>query len=367
MARLVAQALEEGALGLSSGLFYAPGSYADHHELASLAEVAARHGGLYASHIRNEAGGHEAAVEEAIAVARATGVRLEISHLKLVDRTHWGQAERLLARLDATRAEGVDLGWDQYPYLAGATSLDAVLPPASHAGGTAAMLERLRDPQARAEIAQALAAGDELNWESVVASSGWEQIFLTFYPPQPELAGRTIAEIAAERRVDPLDAALDLIVESEAQAAMVVFCMDEGDVATILCHPNTAVATDAEALAADGPLAEGVPHPRAYGTYPRVLARYVREQRLLTWEAAIHRMTALPASRLNLHDRGTVREGTFADLVVFDPATIADTATFTDPHRYPEGIRHVVVNGRLVVHDSKQTDELPGRVLGRKA
>jgi N-acyl-D-amino-acid deacylase len=363
MVRLLAQALEEGALGLSSGLFYAPGSYADHEEIAALARVAAAHGGLYASHVRNESTGLMAALEEVVAVGRATGVRVEVSHLKLGARPLWGGAGRLLAWLEAVRDEGVDLGWDQYPYTAAATSLDSLVPPAFHAGGTTAMLARLRDPQVRAEIAQILTGGGSSEWENTIESSDWEDILLSFYPPRPELAGRTLADIAAG--ADPLETALDLIVESEAQAAMVHFCMDEDDVAAILRHSQTAVVTDAEALAADGPLAEGVPHPRAYGSYPRVLARYVREQGLLSWEEAIRKMTSLPAARAGLRDRGVVREGAFADLVVLDPQTVADTATYTEPHRYPVGIRHVLVNGRFAVRDGEQTDERPGQVLRR--
>ncbi len=364
MAHLLTQALEEGALGLSSGLFYAPGSCADHDEIAALARVAAAHGGLYASHVRNESAGLTAALQEAVAVGRATGVRTEIAHLKLGARPQWGGADRLLAWLDGIRAGGVDLGWDQYPYTAAATSLDALVPPAFHAGGTEALLARLRDPQARAEIGRMLTAGGAPDWENMIESSTWDDIVLSFYPPRPELAGRTLAEIAAG--TDPLETALDLILESEAQAAMVHFCMDEGDVAAILRHPHTAIVTDAEALAVDGPLAEGVPHPRAYGTYPRVLARYVRERGLLSWEEAVRKMTSLPAARLGLRDRGVVREGAFADLVVLDPETIADTATFTRPHRYPAGIRHVLVNGQLAVADGELTAARPGRVLRRE-
>jgi N-acyl-D-amino-acid deacylase len=362
MARLLAQTLEEGALGLSSGLFYAPGSYADHEEIAALAQVAATYGGLYASHIRNESAGLMDALQEAVAVGRATGVRVEVAHLKLGARPQWGGAGRLLAWLDSVRAEGVDLGWDQYPYTASATSLDALVPPAFHAGGTEALLARLRDPRTRSEIGRML-AGDAPGWENTMESSTWKEILLSFYPPEPELAGRTLDDVAATAGADPLEMALDLIVESGAQAGMVHFCMDEGDVAAILRHPNTAVVTDAEALAADGPLAEGAPHPRAYGTYPRVLARYVREQQVLTWEEAVRKMTSLPASRTGLRDRGVVREGAFADLVVLDPETVADAATFTEPHRYPAGIHHVVVNGQFAVRDGVQTEARSGRVL----
>lgn len=367
MAQLLAQALEEGGLGLSSGLFYAPGSYADHEEMVALARVAAAQGGLYASHVRNEAAGIYDSVDEAVAVGRGAGVRVQISHLKLAGRDQWGQAPRLLARLEAARAGGVDVGWDQYPYPASATSLDSVVPPPFHAGGTDGLLARLRDPAARAEIAAALVGHQAGDWESVLEGSGWDRILLSFYPPGPELAGRSVADIAAGRDREPVETALDLILESGAQAAMIHFSMDEEDVAAILQHPLTAVVTDAEAVAADGPLAEGVPHPRAYGTYPRVLARYVRERGLLGWEEAVRRMTSLPAGRLGLRQRGVVREGAFADLAVFDPGSVVDAATFTEPHRYPHGIRHVLVNGRFVVRDGQQTPARPGRVLRRGA
>ena len=363
MAKMLAQALEEGALGLSSGLFYAPGSYADLSELAALGQVVAAYGGLYASHIRNEASRLDAALEEAMEVGRTSGVPVQISHLKVASRARWGQAEQILDRLDAVRAEGLDLGWDQYPYTAAATSLDAVIPPSFHAGGTAALLQRLRNQQDRARIARALGAEAESDWENLALDPGWGAITLSFHPTRPELVGRTIAHIATDSGSDALETALDLVLETQAQAECMIFCMEEGDVATILRHPCTMIATDAEALAADGPLSLGMPHPRTYGTFPRVLAHYVREQRLLTWEEAVHKMTGLPAARLGLCDRGVVREGAFADLVVFDPAEIADTATFTEPRRYPEGICHVLVNGRFVVYDGCQTDERPGQAL----
>jgi N-acyl-D-amino-acid deacylase len=365
MARMLTQALEEGALGLSSGLFYTPGSYADVAELATLGKVVAEHGGLYDTHIRNEGRRLEKALQEAIEVGRASGVAVQISHLKLASRDHWGQAERLLDYLDATRAGGLDLGWDQYPYAAAATTLDAAVPPKYHGGGMAALLQRLHDPQQRAQIAQAMVSDTDGDWENMTGESGWDNILLSFHPTRPELAGRTLADIAAASGADPLETALDLLLESEGQAMIVDFCMDERDVATILRHPSTIIVTDAEALAADGPLSLGTPHPRAYGTYPRVLARYVRQQALLTWEQAIHKMTGLPAARLGLRDRGHAREGAYADLVVLDPDTIADTATYAEPHRYPVGIHHVLVNGRFVVQDGVQTKERPGHVLRR--
>jgi len=364
MAEVLSQNLEEGALGLSSGLFYAPGSYADIAELAALAQVAAAHGGYYASHVRNEARRLEAALQEAVEVGLRSGARVQISHLKLASRANWGEAQKVLAQLDAARAKGLDLGWDQYPYTAGATSLDAVVPPAFLAGGTAALLRRLRTEESRAQIAQALADANS-SWENLALDPGWKDITVSFHPNRNELHGRSIAQIAASEGSPPLHTALDLIVETEAQAEIVIHCMDERDVAAILRHPNTAICSDADALAADGPLAEGKPHPRTYGTFPRILGRYVREQGLLTWEEAIYKMTGLPADRLRLRDRGVVREGAFADLVVFDPQTIADTATYDDPHRYPEGIRHVLVNGRFVVQEGRQTEERPGRVLRR--
>jgi N-acyl-D-amino-acid deacylase len=366
MAGMLAQALEEGALGLSSGLFYAPGFYAESAELAALGQVVAAYGGLYTTHIRNEGRLLESALQEAMEVGRASGVRVQISHLKLASRAHWGQAERVLAWLDEARAEGLDLGWDQYPYTAAATTLEAAVPPQFHAGGTAALLQRLRNPQDRAEIAHAISTDTESDWENMASDSGWDNLLLSFHPTRPDLAGRSIADIAAARKADPLETVLDLILETKATALIVDFCMDERDVATILCHPSTIVVTDADALAADGPLSVGTPHPRAYGTFPRVLGRYVRDQGLLTWEEAIRKMTCLPAGRVGLRDRGVVREGAFADLVVLDPDTIADTATYTEPHRYPEGIHHVLVNGRFVIQDGVQTEERPGRVLRRE-
>jgi N-acyl-D-amino-acid deacylase len=362
MAEILAQNLEEGALGLSSGLFYAPGSYADVAELSALAEVAASHGAYYASHIRNEGLLLDASLQEAMEVGRRSGARVQISHLKLASRAHWGEAPRVLAELDAARSAGLDLGWDQYPYAAAATSLDAVVPPAFHAGGTAALLQRLRADEGRTQIAEAL-ADDNSSWENLALDPGWEGITISFHPGRHDLQGKTIAQIAASRSSPPLETALDLVVETEAQAEIVIHCMDERDITAILRHPNTTIGSDAEAVAADGPLAEGKPHPRTYGTFPRVLGRYVREQGLLTWQEAIHKMTGLPASRLRLRERGVVHEGAFADLVVFDPHTIADTATYADPHRYPEGIRHVLVNGRFVVYGGSLTDERPGRVL----
>jgi N-acyl-D-amino-acid deacylase len=363
MTRILSQALEEGGLGLSSGLFYAPGSYAHVAELTVLGQAVAAHGGLYATHVRNEGPGLVAALDEAIAVGRASGAPVEISHLKLASRAQWGQAEHVLAHLDRHRAEGVEVSWDQYPYTAAATTLDAAVPPRFHVGGTAALLARLQDPQARAEIAGAIATGAEDGWENMAQNSGWANIVLSFHPTRPELVGRAIAEIATSRGTDPLEAALDLILETQSQAEIVDYCMDERDVETILRHPCTVVATDAEAQAADGPLAKGTPHPRGYGAFPRVLARYVRERGVLTWEEAIRKMTGLPAERLDLRDRGIVRAGAFADLVVLDPGAVCDTATFAEPCHYPEGIRHVLVNGRFVVRDSVQTEERPGHVL----
>jgi N-acyl-D-amino-acid deacylase len=362
MEKMLAQSLEQGSLGLSSGLFYTPSSYAGPLELAVLGQVVVERGGLYATHIRNEGRRLRNSIEEALDVARASGVPVQISHLKLASRDLWGQADQVLDQLEAARAEGLDLGWDQYPYTAAATTMDSMVPPQFHDGGKEALLRRLGNPKDRAEIAQAIMTDTESDWENLTGS-GWDNLLLSHHSTQPDLAGRTIADIAAARELDPMETVLDLILETEAQAMIVDFCMDERDVATILRHPMTSIVTDAEAVAAEGPLSAGAPHPRGYGTYPRVLARYVREQALLTWEEAIHKMTGLPAARLGLRDRGNVREGAYADLVVFDPDTIADRATYAEPHQYPQGIHHVLVNGRFVVQDGVQTAELPGMTL----
>jgi N-acyl-D-amino-acid deacylase len=363
---ILAQALEEGALGMSSGLFYTPSSYADESEISALCGTLDLFNGLYATHIRNEGSNLERSLQEAIRVGVSVDVRVHISHLKLASRSLWGQAERILALLDHARQRGIDLSWDQYPYAAAATTLDAVIPPRFHSGGSDALRQRLRDPQMREAIIQAIKNEVDTEWENVVFESGWDHIQISSHPTRREWVGRTVTDIAAENGRDPYEMVLDLVLESPSQVEMIDFCMHEDDVEAILRHPATIIVSDAQTLAPDGPLSQGLPHPRAYGTYPRVLGYYVRERNSLTWEEAVHKMSAMPAERLDLEARGLIRQGYFADLMVFDPQMIADRATYTDPHRYPTGIQHVLVNGEFALRDGEQTEARAGQVLRRR-
>jgi N-acyl-D-amino-acid deacylase len=360
---ILAQALEEGALGMSSGLFYAPGSYADESELSALGGTLALFDGLYATHIRNEGSRLDQALQEAIQIGASAQVRVHISHLKLASRTMWGQAEQSLNMLDRARERGVNLSWDQYPYAAAATTLDAVIPPRFHSGGLDALLERLKDTGVRAAIIQAMQTEVDTEWENMAFESGWDRIQISSHPTQPQWIGRTIADVAAENSRDPYEMSLDLVLDTRSQVEIIDFCMDEGDVETILRHPRTIIASDSQAVAPDGPLSHGSPHPRAYGTYPRVLRHYVRERNVLTWEEAINKMSMLPAGRLELESRGLVQEGYYADLMVFDPDAIADRATYADPHCFPTGVHHVLVNGELALHNGEQTETRAGQVL----
>lgn len=362
---ILAQSLEEGALGLSSGLFYTPGSYADEAELSALGGTLDLFQGIYATHIRNEGSYLIASLQEAIQVGLSGKVPVHISHLKLASRSLWGQAGKVLGVLEQAHKGGANLSWDQYPYAAAATTLDAVIPPRFHSGGFDALLRRLREPGVRKAIIHAMQSEVDTGWENMVYESGWENMQVSSHPTQEAWVGHSIADIAAENDRDPYEMALDMVLETRSQVEIIDFCMHEDDVEAILRHPYTIIASDAQAVAPDGLLSKGSPHPRAYGTFPRVLGRYVREREALSWEEAINKMSGLPAERLNLDSRGLIREGFFADLVVFDPQTILDQSTFVDPHRYPDGIRHVLVNGELALQDGEQTEARSGQVLRR--
>jgi dihydroorotase/N-acyl-D-amino-acid deacylase len=365
MSRLVEDALDAGAFGLSSGLIYRPGIHAAAAELAALARVAGRRGALYASHIRNEAAGLLDAVREAIEAARASGARLQVSHLKAGAVAAWGLVDGAVALLDAARAEGLDVGADQYPYTAASTGLDTILPPEMLAGEPAVEAARLREPAVRDRVRRAIAEGRP-GWENAAADPGWPNLIVAESRSHPGLAGRSIAALAEEDGRDPLDVALDLLVDDLLDTSIVEECMSERDVEALLAVPWIGVGTDGEGRRPGHPvLGGGIPHPRSYGTAPRVLGRYVRERRVLALETAVAKLTSVPAERLGLTDRGVVRVGAAADLVVFDPATVADRATFTAPHAYPAGIDAVVVNGTVAVLDGEETGARPGRLLRR--
>jgi N-acyl-D-amino-acid deacylase len=370
MERLAAEAMEQGARGLSTGLFYPPGFYARTEEVIGLARVAARHGGIYASHVRSETNRLFEAVTEAIEIGREAGIRVQISHVKLEGYRNWEGAERLLAMLQDARslgpvpsaAEGVGVGCDQYPYTAGVSWLAYILPYWAQAGGARAVGERLSDSAERARL-RVDWKENRAEWEDRGGMRDWTDLLITDCGPRPEVQGRNIAEIAADERKEPLETAFDLIAISEGQVECVCFGQSEDNVRILMGHPLVVVGSDGDALAPYGVLARSKPHPRYYGTFPRVLGRYVREEKVLSLEEAVQKMTSVTAERFGLNDRGVIREWAWADLVLFNAQTIADRATYTDPHQYPEGIPYVIVNGRLVIDQHEHTGVLPGQVL----
>jgi N-acyl-D-aspartate/D-glutamate deacylase len=367
MVEVLDAALDTGAIGLSSGLIYAPGMYAPPEELETLAAATARRGGLYATHMRNEAAGLFRSLEEAIGTIRASGdgARLQVSHLKCGSRTVWGRAGDAVALLEAARAEGLDVAADQYPYTAAGTTLATILPPALQALGVDASVEALADPHLRDVVRTEIALGVS-GWENVATDPGWAGLRISNAASRPDWAGRSLQELADDLHADPADLAFDVLVENRLDVSVLIDCMTESDVETIMAVPWIAVCTDAEGRRPGHPILDaGRPHPRTYGTTARVLGRYVRERGIQSLEVAIARLSSVPAARLGLRDRGVIREGAIADLVVLDPDTVIDRASDTEPARYPVGIDHVVVNGRIAIRDGTETGERPGRLLRR--
>lgn len=362
-------AIEAGALGLSSGLIYAPGVHAGPVEMAALVSAATRHGALYASHIRNEAGGLFDALDEALAAVRAAGDggRLQVSHLKCGSRTVWGRADEAIGVLEQARAEGIDVAADQYPYTAAATTLTIVLPPALLGLGVEECVAALGDQEVRFRVREEMAQGVS-GWENVASDPGWSGIRISHAASHPDWAGRSLAELGEDLGADPAELAFDALMDDRLDVSVVIDCMDEADVETIMAVPWIAVCTDAEGRRPGHPILDaGRPHPRTYGSTARVLGTYVRERGTLPLETAVAKLTSVPAGRLGLRDRGILREGSFADLVVFDPATVADEATYLEPARHPRGIEHVIVNGRPAVLAGDETGQRPGRLLRRGA
>lgn len=358
MTRLVRDALDAGACGMSSGLEYVPSGFADLDELVALAEPLRARRLPYASHMRNEDDRLVAAVEEALNVGRLGGVPVQVSHLKAQGQRNWWKAGVVLDMLEVARANHIDVMYDRYPYVAYSTGLSNLFPIWSRDGGTDAFLERLADSSLEARIEQAVRAkvaqlGD---WNSI-------QITSTRSDALAWARGRRFGELATERGDEPYLLLKRIMLEDRSGAGMAGFGMGEENTARFLAHPLGMVCSDAGARAPYGPLSEGSPHPRAYGTFPRVLGHYCRDRGLMPLETAIRKITAQPATRLHFRDRGLVRPGAIADLVVFDPDTVADAATFEDPHQYPAGIPHVIVAGQFVVKDGDHTGATPGRVV----
>ncbi len=364
----VEAAMEAGAFGLSSGLIYAPGMHAEPAEIHALVAATARRGGLYATHMRNEAGGLFGSLEESIAAARAAGpgTRLQISHLKCAARTVWGRAAEAIALIETARRDGIDVAADQYPYTAAATTLATILPPDLQSLGVDACVDALRHRDVRAGVRAEIARGRS-GWENVAADPGWDGITIAYAASHPDWTGRSLGELAADLGRDAADLAFDALADDRLDVSIVIHCMDPADVATILAVPWVAVCTDAEGRRPGHPILDsGRPHPRTYGSTARVLGTHVRELGTVPLETAVAKLTSVPAARLGLADRGVIREGTFADLVVFDPATIRDEATYLEPARHPSGIDHVIVNGRPAILSGSETGERPGRLLRRQ-
>lgn len=358
MARRLERALAEGAIGMSTGLEYVPGIYTGAAEIEHLAAIVAAHGGLYASHMRSEEEHLLAAVDETIAVGRRTGVRVQVSHLKACGRPNWGLLDAAIARIEAARRDGVDVMADAYPYTAYSTTLTILLEPWSREGGSAAIVERLRDPALRAKMLAELGPHVERDpgaFDLVVVAS-------VAAADHQACVGRSIAAIAAMWKVEPPEAVLRLLEASAGDVSYVGHGMADAGVERVLAHPLVMIGSDGRAMAPGGRVLER-PHPRSYGTFPRVLGLYCRERRLFDLPTAVRKMTAMPAERARLRDRGTIAVGAFADLVAFDAATIVDRATYDAPQEFPVGIAHVLVNGEPVVQGGQPTARRPGRFV----
>lgn len=355
MCALLDRALTQGAAGLSTGLIYPPGTYADTEEIVALARVAARHGKPYVTHLRDEMSQVESALEEALEIAVRSGAPLQISHHKTAGRHAWGATLRTLPRLEQARAEGVDVLCDVYPYTAGSTVLHAMLPPWTSEGGVSALLERLRRPETRDRIRADIAHGVK-GWENTVGNGGWDLITVAAAQAHPEAEGRSIADLAAERGIHPVDHACDLLLAEQGEVTIISHSMREDDVRRVLASPLSMIGSD-------GVPKPGRPHPRWAGSFARVLGHYGRDKQLLPLESAVHKMTGLPARRFGLTGRGVVRDGALGDLVVLDPASVRDTATFDRPLLAPEGIDTVVVAGRVAVRGGCPTAARAGEVV----
>jgi dihydroorotase/N-acyl-D-amino-acid deacylase len=365
MQGLVAQAMRQGAVGVSSALEYAPAPYASTEELIALASAAAQYGGVYATHMRSEQEAIMTAIEETIRIGRDAHVPVEIWHLKAGGVKNFGLMPEIIARIERARASGVDIAADTYAYPAWFNELSAFIPPWAHDGGKAKLVERLKDPGARERIKKELAtpATDWDNeWQSV---PGPEAVLIATVanPKLLDLQGKTLADIAKARGKDAMDTLFDILIEDDAQTFVAVFAMSEPDIELAAVQPWVSFCNDSSGTSPEGPLGKEFPHPRAYGTFPRVLRKYVREERRMRLEEAIRKFSSLPASRLRLADRGVIKAGMWADIVVFDPQTITDRATFSAPNQLSAGMQWVLVNGVPVISDGSATGALPGHVL----
>lgn len=358
-------AMEEGALGVGSSLIYAPAFYAKTAELVALMKAAAPYGGMYISHMRSEGARLEEAVEELITIARESGARAEIYHLKAAGEANWPKMARVLDRIDSARAQGVEITADIYPYTAGATGLDAAMPPWVQEGGYAAWAARLQDPAIRRRVAEEMRTPTD-KWESLLLAAGSpERVVLSGFKADSlkPYTGKTLAAVAKMRGTSPEETAMDLVVKDGTRVGTIYFIINEDNIAAQLKKPWVSVGSDAGSMAPEGNFLKSNTHPRAYGTFARVLGKYVREDKVIPLQEAVRRMTSLPATNLRLARRGTLTPGAFADVVIFNPATVRDNATFEQPHQYATGVRDVFVNGVQVLRNGEHTGATPGRVV----
>jgi N-acyl-D-amino-acid deacylase len=362
MERLLAEAMDAGAFGFSTGLVYPPSSFAETSELIALAKSVAARGGFYFSHIRGESSMLLDSITEAIRIGEEGGVGVQVAHVKASGRENWPKIDAALRMLEMARARGVDVAGDVYPYNAGSTKLDNLMPAWAHEGGTEKLLERLSDKVTRRRIAEECLVDGE-RWGTVSQGGvGFDQIFIALCQRR-ELEGLSLAQLARQSGAAPADALMDLLLEQRCTVGMVSFSQSTENVAKVLAHPALMIGSDSIPLFEGEGDKPGKPHPRSYGTFPRVLGEYARDRGLFSLETAVHKMTGMPATRLRMRDRGLVREGFAADLTVFDPATVKDDATFAEPHRYPTGIPYVIVNGAVVVDAGHMTNARTGRIL----
>jgi len=364
MRALVRQAMEEGALGVGSSLIYAPAFYAKTDELVELCKVAAASGGMYISHMRSEGSRLKEAVDELLTIARQAGIGAEIYHLKAAGKLNWGKLDAVIAKINRARAEGLRVTADMYTYPAGATGLDAAMPPWVQEGGLKAWIARLKDPAIRERVAREMSVATD-KWENLYEAAGPEGILLVGFKSDAlkPLTGKTLTQVAAMRAKSPQETAMDLVIEDDSRVGTIYFLMSEENIRKQIKLPWVSFGSDAESPAPEGPFLKSNTHPRAYGNVARLLGKYVRDEKLIPPEEAIRRLTSLPATNLKIQQRGLLKPGYFADVVIFDPAKIQDHATFEKPHQYSTGVVHVFVNGTQVLKDGEHTGAKPGRVV----
>jgi N-acyl-D-aspartate/D-glutamate deacylase len=356
---LVEEAMNDGAFGISTGLPYPPGIFSKIDELIELSKVVAKHGGIYETHLRSEGDGLLEAIEEAIAIGEKANVPVQIGHLKVAGIQNWGKSKEVLDLIERARAKGLDITFDQYPYDAALNTLTSILPPWALEGGIEKAIQRLKIPKVREEIKDYILKGSPEWKENYIKTVGWDRIMITRCKTEKnkKLEGKNILEISKDMNKDPFEVAFDLFIEEEGSVTIITFIMDEKDIINIMKHPAGMIGTDGSFFSS------GKPHPRSYGTYPRVLNKYVKHEKILSLAQAIRKMTYMPAKKLGLNNRGVIKEGAWADIVVFDFNTIMDKATYLNPRQYPEGIHYVLVNGKLVVKEGNFLNVFNGKIL----